>query len=126
MYVIKGRCSVAAVNIFCRRARKFWVFGSNFKLMSSHAGFACLPGVCEGFFRKLRLLPTVRDIQVGLTGNSKSPVGVNVSQSGCSSPGASPVMNCRLALSGPGPSPDVSWDQLHPPSLPPHPRPRKG
>ncbi len=51
------------------------------------------------------LLPRSKDMQVRLIGDSKSPVGVNVSVNGCLSLYVSPVMNWRLVQDVPCPCP---------------------
>ncbi len=57
-----------------------------------------------------------KDMQVGLIGDSKLPIGVNVSASGCLSLYVSPAADWRPVQGVPRHSPDDSWDQLqHPP-----------
>lgn len=59
-----------------------------------------------------------KDMQVRLTGNSKLPIGLNVSVIDCLSMYVGPLMNWRLVQGVPHCSPIVSWDQLQSPHNP--------
>ena len=67
--------------------------------------------------RRFGFLPQSKDMQHNrLTDDSKLPVGVNMSVSGCLSLCVSPEMNWRLVQGVPRLSPRVGWDRLQPPA----------
>ncbi len=72
--------------------------------------FACslmsvlVPSGYSGF------VPQSKDMQVGLIGDCKLPVGMNVSVNGCLSLYVSPAVNCQLVQGCTLPSSTVSWD----------------
>ncbi len=68
-----------------------------------------------GFLRVLRLPPTV---QVRLIGDSKLPIGVNVSVSCCLSLYVGPVIDWQPVQGVPRLSPTASWDRLQHPCEP--------
>ncbi len=80
--------------------------------------FACSPCACVGFLQIL-LLPLPKTCR--LIGDSKLPIGVNVSVSGCLSLYVTPlcpVTDWRPVQGVPCHSPNASWDQLQKPRDP--------